>query len=319
MHRLLKVALVMVVFAVLAGGSAYLTITFIVKGEKSVVVPDLSGKDVVYSLQLLSDLGLNTKVIGVEYHDTVATHHVIFQKPSSGSEIKRGRDVRLVISKGPLRAIVPRLVGTHLENARSILEDNGLCLGHLSNWHTDKALYGQISGQEPAPGTSILRSDCVNLLVSLGPHPRNIVMPSFIGLPVEEAILHAERAGISISAIRRERRPDLPEDTILEQTPKTGYPMAPGKTAVLVVNRQQSGRSSTSAGMISRSGVIRHRTAPGFLRQHIRLHVVSAGTGFDLFDEYVAPDTELWFMVPVTGNTTATLYVDETPVLVRML
>jgi len=319
MPRLLKVAMVVVVFAVLAGGSAYLTITLIVKGEKSVVVPDLSGKDVVYSLQLLSDLGLNTKVIGVEYHDTVATHHVIFQKPSSGSEIKRGRDVRLIISKGPLRAVVPRLVGTHLENARSILEDNGLCIGQVSNWHTDNALSGQISGQEPPPGTSILRSDCVNLLVSLGPHPRDILMPAFIGLSVEETILHAERAGISISAIRRERRPDLPDDTILEQTPKAGYPMTLGKTAELVVNRPQRSQSSTSDGIAMRSGIIRHRTAPGFLRQRVRLHVVSAGTDFDLFDEYVAPDTELWFMVPVTGNTTATLYVDETPVMVRML
>lgn len=319
MPRLLKVLVVVLLFVTLAGGSAYFTIMFIVKGEKSVVVPDLSGKDVVYALQLLSDLGLNTKVTGAEYHDSVATHHIIFQKPSPGSEIKKGRDVRLIISKGPLRTVVPRLVGTRLDNARAVLEENGLCLGQLSSWHNGDTLTGQVAAQEPSAGAPVLRKDCVNLLVSLGPPPEEFVMPALTGLPVEEAILSAEQASLSVTDISRERRPDLPDDSVLAQSPLSGYRMATGDTVQLVVNRRHPGSPTTATVMSTHSGFIRHRLGSGFLRQHVRLHVVGAGIAFDLFDEYVAPGTELWFMVPVTGNTAVTLYVDGEPVETRVL
>ncbi|MCG2757790.1 MAG: PASTA domain-containing protein, partial [Desulfobacteraceae bacterium] len=69
--------------------SAYLTLTFIIKSENKVVVPDLVGKDVVLILEMLSDLGLNTKIKGSEYSDNVPKNHVIFQEPEPGSEIKK--------------------------------------------------------------------------------------------------------------------------------------------------------------------------------------------------------------------------------------
>lgn len=319
MPKLIKILLAVAVLAALAGGSAYLTIMMIVKGEKSVIVPDLSGQDVVYALQLLSDLGLNTKVIGAEYNDAVATHHIIFQKPPPGSEIKKGRDIRLIISKGPLRAVVPRLTGTRLDTARGILEDNGLCLGQLSNWHTAEALAGQVGAQEPAAGTSVLRKDCVNLLVSQGPPPEAFVIPQLVGLAVEDAVLAAERAGMTITEMARHQRPDLPDGRVLEQSPPSGYRMRPGGTGRLVVSRSRPAGSASAVGAPPQSGFIRYRTGSGFLRQHVRLHVVGAGTAIDLFDEYVAPGTELWFMVPVTENTTATLYVDGEPVVTRLL
>ena len=63
--------MLLIAFILLAGISAYLTLTFLIKGEDTVVVPKLAGKKVVEVLQTLSDLGLNTKVGGSEYHDTV--------------------------------------------------------------------------------------------------------------------------------------------------------------------------------------------------------------------------------------------------------
>ena len=65
--RVLKIAALFFVFIFIVAGSAYLTLTLIIKSEDTVVVPDLIGKDVVYVLELLTDLGLNTKVEGSEY------------------------------------------------------------------------------------------------------------------------------------------------------------------------------------------------------------------------------------------------------------
>ena len=45
--RFLKITLIGLGFLVVAGLSAYMTLTFIIKGEETVIVPDVAGKDVV--------------------------------------------------------------------------------------------------------------------------------------------------------------------------------------------------------------------------------------------------------------------------------
>lgn len=308
---MVKVLLVVLLFAALAGGSAYLTIMLIVKGEKRVIVPDLAGRDLVYALQLLGGLGLNTRVTDAAHHDTVPPNHIVFQKPAPGTEVKSGRDVRVVISKGPLRAVVPDLGGFRIERARALLTDGGHCVGNLSQWHTADYPSGQVVSQWPPPGTSVLRKDCVSLLVSRGSARQGRVMPDVTGMDAPDAMLKAEQAGLSVTDIRYERRPDLPLGRVLEQRPPAGYRTVPGDRVSVVINGRHAGASALSAG---RTGVIRHRLAPGFLRQHVLLQLRIAGTAVDVYDEYVAPDTELWFMVPVTAGITARLYVDDVPV-----
>ena len=97
-----KITALCLVFLLAAAASAYFTLTYIIKSEDTVIVPDLVGKDVVSALELLTDLHLNTKVSGSEYSPQFPKNHVVFQEPDAGSEIKKDRDVRIIISKGPL-------------------------------------------------------------------------------------------------------------------------------------------------------------------------------------------------------------------------
>ena len=61
-RRVAKISVLLIVFLIITGTTAYLTLTFIIKSEDTVVVPDLLGLDVVFSLEILTDLGLNTKI-----------------------------------------------------------------------------------------------------------------------------------------------------------------------------------------------------------------------------------------------------------------
>ncbi len=65
--KIAKIAGLGLAFIFVAGISAYLTLTLIIKSEDTVIVPDLEGKDVVYALELLTELELITKVKGSEY------------------------------------------------------------------------------------------------------------------------------------------------------------------------------------------------------------------------------------------------------------
>ena len=101
--RIAKITALGLTFIVVAGISAYLMLSFLIKSEDTVIVPDFIGKDVVYVLEYLTGLGLNTKVKGSEYSLNVPKNHVIFQQPEPGAEIKKGRDVTLLYPKVPKR------------------------------------------------------------------------------------------------------------------------------------------------------------------------------------------------------------------------
>ena len=100
----------MAAFFLAVGIGAYLTITLIIKSEDTVVIPEITGKELVYALEILSDLELNTKVKGSEYSADIPKNHIVFQEPEPGTEIKKGRDVRIIISKGARTIPMPNLV-----------------------------------------------------------------------------------------------------------------------------------------------------------------------------------------------------------------
>jgi serine/threonine-protein kinase len=119
-------------FIFIVGISAFFVLTLMIKSEDTVIIPKVTGKDVIYALEILSDLGLNTKVKGSEYNDNIPKNHIIFQDPEPGSEIKKGRDVKIILSKGAKEALTPNLKGLTIDQARIILEENELCPGNTA-------------------------------------------------------------------------------------------------------------------------------------------------------------------------------------------
>ena len=89
MRPFFKIGGLLSLFVVVAGLAGYFTLKAIVRSNDVVIVPDLEGKDVVYALELLTDLGLNTKVSGYEFRNDIAKNHVAYQDPKPGAEVKK--------------------------------------------------------------------------------------------------------------------------------------------------------------------------------------------------------------------------------------
>jgi serine/threonine-protein kinase len=155
--KIIKITALCIAFLLVAGASAYLTLSFIIKSEDTVIVPNLVGKDVVSALELLTDLQLNTKVSGSEYSQQYPKNHVTFQEPEAGSEIKKDRDVRIMISKGTHTILMPNLFTLSERQARMIMEENGISRGSLSRTFNTEVEKDHIIVQIPPAGTMITR------------------------------------------------------------------------------------------------------------------------------------------------------------------
>ena len=303
------------VFVAVAGASAYLTLTFLIGSEDEVIVPDLVGKDVVHILGLLTDLGLNTKVDGAEYSETVPENRVIFQDPPPGETVKVGRDVRIVLSRGPSSVATPALTGLSLEQAGILLEKQGLVRGYTAKVHSRSVEENRIIAQNPAPGDRVARGDRVALLVSLGRAPEHVKMPELSGLDLSDAVLVLEKHRLVPGEIESFPFEGYPENAIVGQDPPSGHRIARGRPVRLVINRSTS-PAGAGAGMLSTGvGLVRHSAAAGYLKRHIRVILEAYGTSLRLYDELVEPGEEIWILVPRYNDATVFIYEDGTLIL----
>jgi beta-lactam-binding protein with PASTA domain len=308
--RIFKLSALFFLFVLIVGASAYLTLTLIIKSEDTVVVPDISGKNVVYVLKLLTDLGLNTKVKGSEYSSDVPENNVIFQEPEPGAEIKKGRDIRIIISKGAKSILMPNLKGLFVRQARIILEENNLRRGEISSTYSSTIKKDEIIVQIPAPGTMITRGECVNLLVSMGIRPRAYKMPDLLGLSLNSAITTIESIDLVLGEITTRFHKDKPLNTVVAQELLSGYRVTQGSVVNIVINRKPVQKGHNYLNGSQGGGLFRYRLKDGFLKRHIRVRLNSFGVSADFFDGFMKPGEEIWLLIPGENNATVFLYED---------
>ncbi len=310
LFRIFKIFFLIGVFVLLAGLSAYYTMTFIIKGEDTVVVPDLTGKDVVTVLEVLSEMDLHTKVKGADFHVSVPKNFVIFQDPMPGYTIKKGREVQVVISKGTSTVQMPNFSGIELAQAKIIIDENGLCTGSISRTHADLFKTGWVIAQAPRAGTLVNKGQCVNLLVSLGEIPAEYKMFDLVSMGLDEAILAIEKNGLSLGEIKRVYDHKLPKNVITGQDPRFGYRVKAGGRVDLVLNRKPD--QGGGGGLLESNGlhVFRHRLDDGFLKQKVVAEVIIFNEKFTLIDGYMKPGEEVMLIFPMDQDSTIFLYVD---------
>lgn len=314
LKRFAKLSLFVIVFMLAAGIGTYATIHLLIRSDQSVVVPELSGKDVVYALEVLSDLGLNTKVKGSQFHPEIPKNHIISQSPDPGSEIKTGRDVRLVISKGIRSVVYPNVTEMDLSMADIIIEENDLNRKSLSFAHSDEHPKGRVMTQYPAPGTKGFRGDDIDMLVSAGPPVQWLRMTDLKGLQLDEAIEAVENQQLTVGTIKQVDNPSLSIDTVVSQDPENGFPVQAGTAVDLTVNRRYPIERKNQRRSMT---LFRYRVAQGFMRPKIRVRVIRPDAAVNVFDDFVKPGEEIWLAIFRDVPTALFLYLDDELILTK--
>jgi len=309
--KIAKIAGLIFAFTLVAGISAYLTLTLIIKSEDTVIVPHLEGKDVVYALEILTELELNTKVKGSEYTGDIPKNHVVFQDPQPGSEIKKGRDVRIILSKGPKTFAMPHLRGLSIQQANIILDENDMCQGELSRTHHRQMEKDFVLAQVPASAKVVSRGSCVDLLVSMGRRPTALKMPDLAGLTLEDALQSIERHDLVIGELKSAYQGNKPRNTIVEHEPVSGQRVITGNSVHLLVNREARKERAGLAAGLATGNLFSYRLDSGFLNRHIRVRLNTAGFTNDLFDDFVKAGEEIWLLIPTDHEATVFLYEND--------
>ncbi len=184
---------------------------------------------------------------------------------------------------------MPNLRGLSVQQARILLEENGLCIGELTDLYSTLRQPGDIITQTPKPGVMIMRGTCVDLLASAGQRPEVFALLDLKELSIDEAILHIEANNLMLGKIKTEHDPKRRSNTILAQAPSAGHRVAAGDVIDLIVNKTSTAYAAAGVEATNRIGLFRYRVDNGFLKQHIRVRMDSMGMSSELFNRLVRP------------------------------
>lgn len=220
--------------AAIVGILAYLSLSFVIQRGPEVAVPRVEGLGLSQALDVLDARKLDLEVGRFEFSDRVPENHVLRQVPAPGRVIKAGRSVRVVLSRGAERHPVPDVTGQSLEEARIQLGEAGVQGQVAARVHSGPA--GQVVAQAAEPGTRLLKGTVLGLVVSDGPRPVLLRMPSVEGLLLEKAIVALDEVGLRVARVEEAKGGDAERrGRIVAQEPPAGSPVVKGSGVVVSV------------------------------------------------------------------------------------
>ncbi|HET7437257.1 MAG TPA: PASTA domain-containing protein [Thermoanaerobaculia bacterium] len=235
LDNLLFALLLLVAF----GGSTYFWFTFFVKG-RSLPTPNLIGKTVAEARAATRDLGV--ELIVDETHrrndDKVPVGAVVWQNRTPGATnfIKRGTQIRVELSAGPLVLRVPDLTAQTPGTSMLRMGQQNLKLGNLT--YVESVVNGVLAA-DPPYGTVVAAQTPVSLLVGVPANPAVYVMPDLIDRPFDQVRPALEGHGLTVTSVKYEAYPGIADGIIIRQYPLRGAPVSSRDPITVVVSRQE--------------------------------------------------------------------------------
>lgn len=197
------------------------------KGPERYGVPTLVGLTRAMATTSLANVNLEVGRVREKYSDTVKAGVVLSSDPISGTPLKRGAPVALVLSKGPPPIDVPNLTGKTLAEAKELVAGLGLVLAEGEQVFSDTIAKGQVAVADPASG-QVLRGATITISLSKGPELFEV--PSVFRKSEKEARKILTEAGFEVKV---DYFLGGPLDMVTGQTPASGT-MAPKGTLVVI-------------------------------------------------------------------------------------
>ncbi|MBA7656041.1 hypothetical protein ES703_63954 [subsurface metagenome] len=209
--------------------STILSFRIILKGEM-VTLPNLIGKTLEEASSELTRRKLSVVQAGAQFDTRWERGKVISQDPSSGSKLKINKVVKVILSAGTEKVIVPL--------SSQILKEARLRRGEVSQVHTSEYAAGKIISQYPRAAAEVGSNSPVSLLISQGEKEEKYLMPDLIGKKTETVLAKLKELDFRVEDIRYTSYPGLEAGITIKQFPPQGYLIQKKYPITLEVSKQ---------------------------------------------------------------------------------
>ena len=199
-----------------------------------IVVPSIVGASVDEANAALTPLGLRSEVVEKRFDEDIAAGKILESDPSGGGKIDAGGSVKLVISKGQERYVIPVLTGLTPEVAVKTLTTQPLKSAGIVEEFNSTIPKGLVISTNPSNGQKVKRDTPVTILVSKG--IEEVALTTYIGQSGDQAQNELTDAGFNVESSFAYSE-TIAAGAVISQTP-SGIVSAPkGTTITLVVSK----------------------------------------------------------------------------------
>ena len=216
-----------------------------------VSVPSVIGASLDKANSLFSPLGLKSEVAERVFSEEDAEGLIIAQNPVGGDKTDPNGTVKLTISKGPERYVVPQLIGLTPEAAVNAIAKFPLKTGTITEVFNTEIPKGFVISAEPAPGKKVRRDVAINLVVSKG--IETLAVTSFVEKSGEEALTELTDAGFDVTVSYAFDEKIIPGG-VISQTPAAGD-VPKGAKIKLVVSKGSAFTTIPTMGIVGQTQI----------------------------------------------------------------
>ena len=181
---------------------------------------------------IVQNAGLTLRTT-TEYSETVPVDSIVSSDPPAGTKVRKGATVRAVVSKGPQRFAVPKLVGLSLADAEAALTANNLTKGNVTQQYDDTVPSGNVLSASQPEGALVKKDTAIDLVVSQGPSP--ITVTNYTGALATDAATALTAAGFTPQQVKQ-YSDTVPVGVVISQNPDSGT-LFKGDTVTLMVSQ----------------------------------------------------------------------------------
>lgn len=226
-----------IIGAVLLAAVAVVAAIFVFGGGKGkVVVPDLRGYTYEEAEQELESLGLEIEKGNEVFSDEYEEGRIVSQSPKPDMEVKKGKSIRVNISKGSGMETVPNVIGMTESQAREALEAKGFQLGRVTEEESSQVA-GTVVRQSPGSGTEADSGSAVDIVIAKEVQKQQVPMPGLLGKSLASAQAAIENAGLTVGNVTYAYSSDYPEGQVMEQQYGSGTSLDKGTSVSIVISK----------------------------------------------------------------------------------
>lgn len=276
-----------------------------VRGQGEVDVPDLTGLTSAEAYERLTVLKLFLTKDGEQHNAVIPAGNIISQNPLPGSRVKAGRKIKVIISKGSEKVIVPNVLSKSWREAEIAVRESGLSIPETVRVYSAHEI-DTIVLQEPAAGTEIEKGSAVTLVASAGPLGPEAEMPNLLSRPYLQAEKYVKIMGLKIGNVTTEVNDKFESGTVLAQNPEPHAPLNE-TTQVYFVISVTSGEENDAAKI----KMLYYEVGQGLFEKRVRIVVSDESGEREVFNAPQAPGSKVNVGISVKGKATAKIFVNE--------
>lgn len=219
-------------------------------GAKQVQVPDVTGKDATTADQTLTAAGFFPSNNPV-YSSTVQQGLVINTNPAAGSTAGEGAHITVNVSNGQQPVQVPSVVGQNPSAAGATLAAAGLKVSGQQQQASPSIPAGEVTGTNPAAGTTVPTGTSVVVYVSSG--PPSVSVPNLVGQTAGQAQASLAAAGLKGSASTVSVTDPAQNGLVQTESPSAGTSVPQGSSVQYQVGQYTAPSTTTTTTSTSSS------------------------------------------------------------------